>query len=100
MPANERLCFSMKNEIVILGERSKWVPVSSQRIQQVEEKNGNLLIDIMGKPGEVDDVLKFWLQLYLQIDGNYSQIDSKLCFKILIQLTCEVTEFKFLGTLT
>jgi len=43
----------MKNEIVILGERSKWVPISSQRIQQVEEKNGNLLVDIMGRPGEV-----------------------------------------------
>ena len=43
----------MKHEIVILGERSKWVPISSRRIQRIEEKNGNILVDIMGKPDEV-----------------------------------------------
>ena len=43
----------MKQEIVILGERSKWVPVSSQRIQQIEDKNGDILLDIIGKPDEV-----------------------------------------------
>ena len=54
---------------MILGERSKWVPVSSQRIQQVEEKNGNFLIDVLGKPEEVKPLF-----LIINISENYSQI--------------------------
>ncbi|XP_078489098.1 uncharacterized protein LOC100181073 isoform X2 [Ciona intestinalis] len=45
---------SMGNStLVILGEREKWVPVSSRRITGVEMKDGNFLIDLQGKPTEV-----------------------------------------------
>ncbi|CAK8679724.1 unnamed protein product [Clavelina lepadiformis] len=51
--ASPLIKISENTTIAILGERSKWVPVSSRRIRSIEVKGDNLLVDIVGKPGEM-----------------------------------------------
>ncbi|XP_077969877.1 uncharacterized protein LOC120331113 [Styela clava] len=43
---------SSQSHVAILGQRNKWVPVSTQRIKNVEHKENDLLVDIEGMPGE------------------------------------------------
>jgi len=40
-------------DIVILGELSKWVPISRQRVVNIVRAPGNLIVDLRGSSGEL-----------------------------------------------
>lgn len=49
--------------VAILGERNKWVPVSPQRIANVEIRNNDLIIDLNGASNEVSFQIEYILML-------------------------------------
>ncbi|ESO98846.1 hypothetical protein LOTGIDRAFT_231210 [Lottia gigantea] len=68
------------HKIVILGEISKWVPVSPQRVTQINQDSNELTIDITGQPGES-------VPFYFNIDGQTNTINCALGLLVFQQIT-------------
>lgn len=45
--------FSGGRKLAVLGERGKWVPVSTQRTKSVEVTPNSIVVHVEGVPGEV-----------------------------------------------
>ncbi|XP_039254962.2 uncharacterized protein LOC120331863 [Styela clava] len=78
---------STGTRVAVLGERGKWVPVSEQRINHIEHKGDNLLVDIKGA---VNEFVQFGFSLnetVVFVDCNIPatgtariSFNSRICF--------------------
>ena len=46
------ICFYRQKELLILGERAKWIPMSAQRFTQIRDTGEDIRVDLSGKPSE------------------------------------------------
>ncbi|CAF0793390.1 unnamed protein product [Brachionus calyciflorus] len=78
-----------RNEIVLFGEKAKWIPISPQRVSNIRLEIDSLQVDLSGVPDE-KVIFYFAINLALQkVECNFK--DTKMTLKITdkLEVSCD-----------